>query len=339
MSHTPIVLLIAIAVLLAACAPLSSTSPTRNLDQCHSSLSRPSDVAGLFVEPDDGFAPLIDEIANARCSVDVSVYILSSQEIVDALIGAAGRGIRVRVMLEQFPFGGGGGQDEMHATLEAAGIDVRWSANDVRFSHAKFIVVDRTVAVIMNLNLTHAAFANNREFGAVTTSPDAVSQAQAIFDLDWEYEPITPSDGPLIVSPTNSRVRYLDLISRAHTSIDFYAEVVRDPEILAALGAAEAQGVQVRLIVDESIDADSQDALATLHNGGVEIRLAKTLYIHAKLMVIDGSLAIVGSHNFTSTSLDLNRELSVVMTDKGSVDRALGVFERDWLRAIPGAPT
>jgi phosphatidylserine/phosphatidylglycerophosphate/cardiolipin synthase-like enzyme len=72
---------------------------------------------------------------------------------------------------------------------------------------------------------------------------------------------------------------------------------------------------------------------------GVEIRLAESLYIHAKLMVIDGEAAVVGSQNFTETSLDYNRELAIVITDPSILERCLDVFERDWQRAIPGAPT
>ena len=67
-------------------------------------------------------------------------------------------------------------------------------------------------------------------------------------------------DGLLIVSPTNSRERMLEMIDGADRSIDFYAEVIRDPEIIAAIGNAVDRGVSVRLIVDQSIDADSQDA-------------------------------------------------------------------------------
>jgi phosphatidylserine/phosphatidylglycerophosphate/cardiolipin synthase-like enzyme len=291
------------------------------------------------VEPDDGLPPVIDEIDTARCGIDVSVYILSNSDVIDALIQAAARGVRVRVMLEQYPFGGGGTQEETMDVLTASGIEVRWSANDVRFSHAKFMVIDRSIAMVMNANLTASAFADNREFGATTTDEESVSQAQAIFDRDWNHEPVTPSEGPLIVSPTNSRERYLDLISRADESIDFYAEVIRDPGIIAALLQAETRGVAVRLIVDDSIDEDSQESLVTLFEGGVEIRLASGLYIHAKLMLIDDALAVVGSQNFTATSLDLNRELAIVLTDQATLSRCISVFERDWMRAAPGSPS
>jgi phosphatidylserine/phosphatidylglycerophosphate/cardiolipin synthase-like enzyme len=128
------------------------------------------------------------------------------------------------------------------------------------------------------------------------------------------------------------------LIGNAEHSIDLYAEVIRDPEIVQALSAASQRGVTVRLIVDHSVDAATQELLVRLFDAGVEVRIATALYIHAKLLVIDGRLAMVGSQNPTPTSLDDNREVAMVMDDPASLARALFIFERDWQRASPGAP-
>jgi len=305
---------------------------------CMASLPPVTTTSGVFVEPDDGTEPLVDELDQARCGIDVSVYILSSKEIIDGLIRAAARGGRVRVMLEQFPYGGGATQQETINALDAAGIETRWSGSNIQFSHAKFLVVDRQVALILNLNLTGAAFTRNREFGAITTDKTSVDQAQAVFEQDWTAQPIVPICGPLIVSPTDSRERFLDLIDRADESISFYAEVIRDKDIVQALIAAESRGVVVRILVDDGIDADSQDALADLYNGGAEIRFMNGLYVHAKALIIDGGLVVIGSQNFTATSLDENREVAIVLADQPSLQRCAAVFERDWLRASPGSP-
>jgi len=328
-----------ILIVSTACSPLDQTSSQASeTHSCLDTLNLPEPVSGLFVEPDDGADPVVDEFLAAACTVDVSVYILSDEIVIESLAAAASRGVRVRVMLEEFPFGGGGGQVEVKEHLEQRGVEVRWSASDIRFSHAKYAVIDRQVALIMNQNLTTAAFTNNREFGVTTTDPASVGQAQEIFDRDWRHDPLDDPGGPLIASPTNSRERLLALIDGAGQSIDFYAEVIRDGDIVAALGAAEARGVAVRLIVDTSMDEGTQEIAATLYEDGVEIRLANNLYVHAKLMVIDNELAVVGSQNFTPTSLDDNRELAIVATDPLILERCAAIFERDWQRASPGAP-
>ena len=111
-------------------------------------------VTGIFIEPGDGRAPLLDEIQAARQSIDLAVYIISDEVILQSLEDAPRRGVDVRVMLEEHPFGGGGGQDEMLARLESAGIAVRWGNPVFRFTHIKMMVVDDAVTIIMNQNLT-----------------------------------------------------------------------------------------------------------------------------------------------------------------------------------------
>lgn len=332
-------LLLLALLILSGCSPSALRLDHNQLiDDCLRSLAPAPVATGVFVEPDDGREPVVEELENAACTIDISIYLLSDDEIITTLEGAADRGVRVRVMLEEHPFGGGGNQREDADEIEGGGAEVRWSGSTIRFSHAKFAVIDQDVALILNQNLTAASFTGNREFGVITSDQTIVDATQDIFDRDWVYEAPPAVGSPLILSPNNSRSRYLELISNAERSIDFYAEVIRDPEIMSALGDAERRGVTVRLIVDAAVDEDDQDAAAQLHDRGVEIRLSQRLYIHAKLMVIDRRMAIVGSQNFTETSLDDNRELAIELTDPNGVARCLAVYERDWIGSASGAP-
>ncbi len=289
-------------------------------------------VTGVFIEPGDGRAPLLDEIRAARRSIDLAVYIVTDDLILQALEEAQRRGVDVRVILEEQPFGGGGGQDEIFARLERAGIAVRWGNPVFRFTHIKMMVVDETVAIIMNQNLTQSAFTTNREFGVVTNRPDAVQTAAAIFEADWTRGG-GPDPGPLIVSPTNARDQLLALVRGARVSLDLYAEVLRDPQLLDALTAAVERGVRVRIIVSPSSDfATEMEALAA---AGVEIRLASSLYIHAKLIVADGERAFIGSQNLSATSLDQNRELGIVVDDQVNLSRLTRTFAIDFRAGTP----
>jgi len=329
---------IALALLLGGCsAPSLDNGGDDQVAHCLESIPEPQVATGVFVQPDDGREPVVEELDAATCTIDVSIYLLSDDEVIMALGQAVDRGVRVRVMLEEHPFGGGGSHNEDADGLTASGADVRWSSTEVRFSHAKFAIVDQRVALIMNQNLTTSSFTGNREFGVVTSDPEIVDATQGIFDRDWVHESPGDVSPPLIMSPDNSRSRYLELIRGARTSIDFYAEVIRDPKIMSALQKAEGRGVAVRLILDETLDEDDQDIAARLDDSGVQIRLAGHVYVHAKLMVIDGETAIVGSQNFTKTSLDDNRELAVEVTGPHALARCRAVFERDWSQSAPGA--
>ncbi|HEU5432467.1 MAG TPA: phospholipase D-like domain-containing protein, partial [Thermomicrobiales bacterium] len=259
-----------------------------------------SGVVGLVVQPDDGRAPIVDEIDAARRSIDLEVYLLSDQEVIAALERAHGRGVPVRVLLEQHPFGGSGSTPDVYSRLQKAGIDVRWTNPAFTFSHIKLFVFDDNAAAIMNLNLTASAFTRNREFAIVTTQPAAVRTAMAIFETDWTRGP-EPEPDPLIVSPTNSREALLALIDGARQSLDIYAEVMRDPEVMRAIENATRRGVQVRLIMSGQPNDDNGKERAELAKAGVQVRLLNRVYVHAKMVLVDGQRAFVGSQNFTAT--------------------------------------
>ncbi|MGI8643811.1 MAG: phospholipase D-like domain-containing protein, partial [Thermomicrobiales bacterium] len=171
----------------------------------------------------------------------------------------------------------------------------------------------------------------NRELAAITTRRAEVRQAAAIFAADWDRLE-EPEPGPLVVSPTDSRQRLIGLIESARSSLDIYAEVVRDEAVIEALSGAESRGVNVRLVVSpEYSDQDrGQSEREWLAAAGVEIRFARGEYIHAKLIIVDGATVWLGSQNFTATSLDQNREVGMVIDDTANVNRVREVFDADF---------
>ena len=163
----------------------------------------------------------------------------------------------------------------------------------------------------------------------VSNQPDAVRAASAIFQADWTRG-AEPDPGPLVVSPTNAREQLLALMRGARVSLDLYAEVLRDPEMLDALAAAAERGVRVRIIISPSADFAAE--VDELTASGVNIRLSSGLYIHAKLIVADDERAFIGSQNLSATSLDQNRELGIIVDDPVNLSRLTRTFAID-LRA------
>jgi cardiolipin synthase len=293
-------------------------------------------VVGVFVEPDDGRKPILDEVTASKHSIDLEVYLLSDNDVINALVAADHRGVRVRVIMEEHPFGGAGNQPAIFSRLQDSGVEVRWAPAPYRFAHIKAFVIDDSVAIIMNLNLTKTSFTGNREFAAVTTRPGEVAEAATIFEADWAGT-ADPPDGPLVVSPSSSRRELLDLIAGAQTSLDVYAEVVQDDEAIAALAAAAKRGVTVRLIVPDEKDKDIRADYFQLIDDHVAVRTIPKLYVHAKLVIADDRRAFIGSQNFTATSLDQNRELGLLLDDPALIARLDQTFESDFAAGRPFA--
>lgn len=288
----------------------------------------------LFVLPDDGASVVLDEFASARRTIDIAVYLLTADEVVDALADAVERGVRVRVLLEPNPYGGFGDVEADAAHLRALGVDVRFSGKDVRFGHIKTFVVDDRVALITSLNLTAAALTDNRELGVVSTEPAVVATAHDLFEADWAGS-AAPEPGPLVISPFNSRAAVETLIASAEATLDVYAEVIRDDAVVRMLVERASAGVAVRVIVPDEISPDDADVYARLAAAGVAVRSIGFVYQHAKMILVDGGRALIGSINLTQTSMDDNREAGIVLDDPLGLGRLAAVFESDWSHGTP----
>jgi cardiolipin synthase len=66
-----------------------------------------------------------------------------------------------------------------------------------------------------------------------------------------------------------------------------------------------------------------------LLSGGVKIFEYEPGMIHAKIVIVDGRYAIVGSTNFDSRSFELNDEVNLALFDSEVAARLAEDFERD----------
>jgi phosphatidylserine/phosphatidylglycerophosphate/cardiolipin synthase-like enzyme len=299
------------------------------------SVARAEPLTAVIVLPDDGKSSIIDEIDAAQESIRLYLYLLSDDDVIRALIRAHVRGVDVRVMLEPLPYGGARTELETWLRLDTAGVNVRWSPSAFRFSHVKLMIVDSASASIMNLNMTGAAFTQNREFALLTTEPDVVREAIELFDADWNGSP-PPDPSLLVVSPVNSRATLLSLFESATTSIAVYAEVLNDPEIMDALVSAVERGAVVRMMMSEIAGSSLwYEEPGFLARSGVDVRILDNLYVHAKAIIIDGQVLWIGSQNLTANSLDANREVGLITTETVALQRVMATFETDWQAAAP----
>ena len=288
--------------------------------------------ARIFVEPDDGPEPLLKELQAATASIDVEVYLLTDASIRSTLEQAERRGVRVRVLLEQHPFGETVNNDASYAALQRAGVAARWTNPRFKLTHEKAAVVDGREALILTFNLSVSAFTRNREYGVVVRDPGAVAEVQAIFNADWDRSAYSPTRPDLVVSPDNSRARLMALIAQAGQTLDLESEEIQDQRLEDALVEAHQRGVQVRTVISpaESGSDPNQKGVQRLTAGGVQVHELRKPYIHAKIVIADRQTAFAGSENISGQSLDANRELGLFLSEPASVSRMRATFEADW---------
>jgi phosphatidylserine/phosphatidylglycerophosphate/cardiolipin synthase-like enzyme len=282
------------------------------------------------VEPEDREEPILARLQSARQEVFVTVYLLSDPEIISALKEADRRGVEVRVMLEEKPFGGGGVNSQSKPELEEGGVAVRFTRPVFALTHQKTVIFDGREVCILNLNLTRAAFEKNREYGVCSQNKEEAREARAIFLADWERKDYQPTAPNLVVSPDNSRGKLTGLLRSAKATLDMEMEVIEDEQIIGLL-AEKVKTASVRLLLADFKKIPANRAPAEkLRAAGVEVRTISSPYMHAKLILADGQKAYVGSVNFTAQSLDRNRELGIIVSQSDIISRLGNTFVQDW---------
>ncbi|HEV2237754.1 MAG TPA: phospholipase D-like domain-containing protein, partial [Ktedonobacterales bacterium] len=143
--------------------------------------------------------------------------------------------------------------------------------------------------------------------------------------------PAHPSAPNLIISPTNARAKLTALIASTQHTLAIEDEELQDGAVADALIAAARRGVVVEVILPAPASgAPPAPQLDRLRQAGVLVRYSGHLYMHAKLMVVDGARAFVGSVNFSTTSLDDNRELGVLLADPVALGLLASTYAEDW---------
>lgn len=138
------------------------------------------------------------------------------------------------------------------------------------------------------------------------------------------------------------------LIAGAQSRVWLLQYVIRPDDgdvvdgLLTALAAARQRGVEVRVALDRGLlygttDRDPKNDAAAAWFAAHDIPVVwdeENRTSHAKVLLVDDRVAIIGSHNWTRAALTGNREVSVLLTDPLQVARI-----RELVQGIPGWST
>lgn len=124
--------------------------------------------------------------------------------------------------------------------------------------------------------------------------------------------------------------KVIPLINNAKNSIDIVVFDWRwypfDPAASVqlfnqAIVRAVRRGVRVRGVVN------SVEILNILNKQGCQIKkLVTTNLVHAKFMVLDNEIAVIGSHNYTQSAFQMNLEVSVILQGREEIQTIIDFF-------------
>jgi phosphatidylserine/phosphatidylglycerophosphate/cardiolipin synthase-like enzyme len=135
-----------------------------------------------IVESPGAEGKILSLINSAQDSIYIEVYLLSSREVVDALVSARQRGVDVRVILEQRI--SGDANPNSYTSLQAGGAEVCWAPTHYKLMHSKLMIIDGRTAIVGSHNLSNAALRDNREHSLLVEG-NLVSYLEKSFMDDW----------------------------------------------------------------------------------------------------------------------------------------------------------
>ncbi|NPA31426.1 MAG: hypothetical protein GXO37_05435 [Chloroflexi bacterium] len=270
-------------------------------------------------------AYLAQALRTAQDSIAMAIYDLDLWSIRNALLDAYGRGVEVRLVV-----------DEDHITpevesLRAAGIPVV-TDNGAGLMHHKFVVIDAAEVWTGSMNFTvSGAYRNANHLIRIPSrrlAADYLREFDEMF-VDGRFGPASRADTPYPQVTVNRvpmeawfspdehpQARLVPLLRSAQEDILLLAYTWTADPLTDALLERAQHGVSVRgWFETEQLDAAGHD-YERLRAAGLAV--APDPFpglLHHKVVVVDGQTVVLGSYNFTRAADVRNDENLLVVHD------------------------
>lgn len=300
--------------------------------------------------------PLVRKIDAATSSIHIASFEFNLTPVAEALILAKRRGVDVRVLTDD-EYGleadkePGRGQ---FAMLEAAGIEIRADDRST-LMHNKFWIFDNQSVWTGSTNITENGVFNQNNNVLFIRSTRLAALYEAEFNEMWdgEFGPTSTSqlhDQFLTLNGSDSLVVFtsedgaleqaiIPLVYDADESVRFMAFVFTDYSLAAAMIERTNAGVDVAGVFESFGSYTDAAEFQNLFCAGVNVRRdGNPRFMHHKVIIIDESLVITGSMNF-STQAETRNDENVLVIDNPEIAREfIQEFERVWSLANDPQP-
>jgi len=324
----------------------------------------------LHMNGEDAFADLIAEIDGAKRRIHIQTYEMKNdavgKAILERLTARAKEGLEVRLLLDAlgafrmsrialWRFRRAGGRYDWFLRV--------WPFLPARSNlrnHRKIYLFDDERLIAGGRNLTTDYLgpvprpARWADLSFLLSGP-AVANYAEIFAADWNYaakDAISPAPEAPAVKAGDAVVQVVpagpdvgrDALYEVTLTTLFDARkrlwivtpyFVPDPNLAEALRLAAVRGVDVRIIVPDNSGQRITDLargpyLRDLAEAGAKVLLHKGM-VHAKVVLIDDRLAMIGSANFDQRSMFLNFEVNSLIYSPAEI-AGVGAFVETLLK-------
>lgn len=294
---------------------------------------------------------LLQFIDAAQVSIHIASFEFNLPRVADALIAAKARGVDVRWVTDdenglEIDANPNRGQ---FTRLMAGGIEVKDDAGRSALMHNKFWIFDRQIVWTGSTNITVNGVYKQNNNVIVFHSPDVA----LIYEREWD-ELWNAQLGPRAPSTRNNQWAILDgtpiqilfsaeddavdnliaLVNDAQTSVRFLAFSFTDYPLAQAMIARAQAGVDVQGVFETFGSNSTRSELRTLWCAGLPVRQdGNSSFLHDKVIIIDNSIVVTGSLNFSSSADEENEENVVILDNAEIAALYLQEYQKLWDQA------
>jgi len=158
-----------------------------------------NDTVTVFTSPDSSFNEIANAIDSAKESISLNVYQFHNLYLMDHMLDAIARGVKVRILLEGGPVTGITDAERYIANqIVTTGGEVRFMINEKDqgiydryvFNHAKYALIDNETTIVTSENWKNTGVPinntfGNRGWGVMVNNPDVTNYFCEVFFDDW----------------------------------------------------------------------------------------------------------------------------------------------------------
>jgi cardiolipin synthase len=229
-------------------------------------------------------------------------------------------------------------------------------------NHRKIVVIDGQITYCGSQNCADPAFLIKKAFAPwvdiiIRYQGPIVRQAEVIFASDWSvetgedlrelirqtdpapvdggFDAITIGTGPLSYKGAMTDIFVGVLSAARHSIVITTPYFAPDTTLLAAIVGAARRGVAVSIVFPHRNDSRAVGSISRayypeLAEAGVRIFEYQGGLLHAKTLVADAAVGLVGSANMDRRSLDLNFENNVLFSS-AELCRDVSAHQQRWI--------